>query len=129
MKTKMKPARLRSFLLALVMVVGMLFMPQVAYAKGTTIDTVYLTYDTSKVILNTAYTEGEVNLMLRKSISSATDGVTVDKSNSGLSYLNGKAISGIGYGTNQMTEGRTYLVCYFLKAAAGYDWADKSDTT
>ena len=129
MKTKMKPARLRSFLLALVMVVGMLSMPQVAYAKGTTIDTVYLTYDTSKVILNTAYTEGEVNLMLRKSISSATDGVTVDKSNSGLSYLNGKAISGIGYGTNQMTEGRTYLVCYFLKAAAGYDWADKFDTT
>ena len=79
MKAKMKPHKLLSMLLALVMVVGLLPMGQVAYAEGTTIDKVYLTYDASKVNLNTAYTEGEVESTVLSNLSSATTGESVDK--------------------------------------------------
>ena len=130
MKAKMKPHKLLSMLLALVMVVGLLPMGQVAYAEGTTIDKVYLTYDASKVNLNTAYTEGEVNSQVLSNISSATNGVSVDKYNSGLRYLDDNSvICGIRDGTGQITEGRTYIVRYNLDVASGYDWTDKSYTT
>ena len=129
MKAKMKPHKLLSMLLALVMVVGLLPMGQVAYAEGTTIDKVYLTYDASKVNLNTAYTEGEVESQVLSNISSATTGVSVDKLNSGLRYLDDySVICGIGDGTRQIKEGRTYIVRYNLEVASGYDWADKSDS-
>ena len=108
MKAKMKLHKLLSMLLALVMVVGML--PTVAYAEGTTIDTVYLTYDASKVNLNTAYTEGEVSSKVRSNISSATNGVSVDKYNSGLRYLDGTNICAIGDGTGQITEAERILL-------------------
>ncbi len=111
MKAKMKLHKLLSMLLALVMVVGMLpAMGQVAYAEGTTIDTVYLTYDASKVNLNTAYTEGEVSSKVRSNISSATNGVSVDKYNSGLRYLDGTNICAIGDGTGQITEAERILL-------------------
>ena len=133
MKAKLKPHKLLSMLLALVMVAGLLPMGQVAYAEDTTlIDEVYLTYDASKVNLNTAYTEGEVKSQVRNNISSATNGVSVDKLNSGLCYLDDyKVICGVGDGTGQITEGRTYIVEYSLEVAkgSGYDWADKSSTT
>ena len=132
MKAKTKLTSLWSILLALVMVAGLLPMGQVVYAEDTTsINEVYLTYDTSKIILNTAYTEGEVNTLILNNISSVTSGVSVDPGNSGLRYLNGTSIFGIGDGTGQITEGRTYLVEYRLEVATnyGFDWIDKSDTT
>ena len=130
MKAKTKFSILLSFLLTLMMVVGLLPMGQVAYAEDTTsIKEVYLKYDASKVNLNTAYTEGEVDSIVRSNISSATNGVDVDPGNSGLRYLNFTSIFGIGDGKGNITEGRTYIVCFRLEVSSGYDWIDKLNTT
>ena len=120
-----------STLLAFVMLATTLMaVPFSAQAEDTTsINEVYLTYDTSKIILNTAYREGEVDTLMLDNISSATSGVSVDPGNSGLLYLDGTTINGIGDGSDQITVGRTYLLRYNLKVASGYDWADKLDTT
>ena len=122
--------KILSILMSLVMIV--LSIPAfslTAHAEDTTTIThLDLTYDTGKIVLNTAYTEGEVQKLLRVSENMATRTEGTDMGNRYLSYKDGSDISGIGDGSNPVSASREYYIEYDLYVTSGYDWVDSIKT-
>ena len=118
--------KILSILMSLVMIV--LSIPAfslTAHAEDTTTIThLDLTYDTGKIVLNTAYTEGEVQDLLRVSENMATRTEGTDISNRWLSYKDGSGTRGVGDGSNPVSASREYYIEYDLCVTSGYDWVD-----
>ncbi len=96
-----------------------------AFADSIIISEIDLTYDTTQIILNTAYTEGEVDKQMRNSLSATSEGVKVDSANSGLMILqNSGSIWGVGNGASQVSTEKNYLVRYTMDVKNGYIWSD-----
>ena len=96
-------------------------LPFNAFAD-TIISTVNLTYDSSAINLNTAYTEGEVDLRVRGNTDTEGEGYTI--SSSGLKYMPEDSWYGIGYGTEQVQSDRKYGIEYTLEVSDGFNWLD-----
>ena len=122
--------KILSILMSLVMIV--LSIPAfslTAHAEDTTTIThLDLTYDTGKIVLNTAYTEGEVQKLLRVSENMATRTEGTDIDGRYLSYKDGSGISGIGDGSKPVSASREYYIEYDLYVTSGYDWVDSIKT-
>ena len=122
--------KILSILMSLVMIV--LSIPAfslTAHAEDTTTIThLDLTYDTGKIVLNTAYTEGEVQKLLRVSENMATRTEGTDIDDRYLSYKDGSGISGIGDGSKPVSASREYYIEYDLYVTSGYDWVDSIKT-
>lgn len=96
-----------------------------AHAEDTTTIThLDLTYDTGKIVLNTAYTEGEVQKLLRVSENTATRTEGTDIGKRWLNYKNGSDLFGVGDGSNPVSASREYYIEYDLYVTSGYDWVD-----
>ena len=119
-----------SILMSLVMIV--LSIPAfslTAHAEDTTTIThLDLTYDTGKIVLNTAYTEGEVQNLLCVSENMATRTEGTDIGNRWLNYKNGSDLFGVGDGSNPVSASREYYIKYDLYVTSGYDWVDSIKT-
>ena len=118
--------KILSILMSLVMIV--LSIPAfslTAHAEDTTTIThLDLTYDTGKIVLNTAYTEGEVQKLLRVSENTATRTEGTDIGKRWLNYKNGSDLFGVGDGSNPVSASREYYIEYDLYVTSGYDWVD-----
>ena len=118
--------KILSILMSLVMIV--LSIPAfslTAHAEDTTTIThLDLTYDTGKIVLNTAYTEGEVQKLLRVSENTATRTEGTDIGKRWLNYKDGSGTSGVGDGSNPVSASREYYIEYDLYVTSGYDWVD-----
>ena len=122
--------KILSILMSLVMIV--LSIPAfslTAHAEDTTTIThLDLTYDTGKIVLNTAYTEREVQNLLRVSENMATRTEGTDIDDCWLTYKYGSGTSGIGDGSNPVSASREYYIEYDLYVTSGYDWVDSIKT-
>ncbi len=111
-----------SLILSLLMVITALTALPVNALADTAISAVNLTYDGGAIKLNTAYTEGEVNMRVRDYTDADGDGYTLHSS--GLRYLPYDSWYGIGDGSNQVQSDRKYGIEYALELNSGYDWLD-----
>ena len=123
--------KLTGIILSLAMVCTMmpvLDMPVRADDETVTISEVNLTYDADTVSLNTAWTEAQINNLIKKkgTLQSTTDGVYVEYWSCYLLYYNTDVDKwyGVGDGIVNASTTRNYGFDYSLRPETGYDWTE-----
>ena len=99
-----------------------------ALSASGAIDAVNLNIDIDAIVLNTAYTEGEVDNMLRNSIGVSTEGCRIDSSATSLCYqppAGNFYTSYVGFGEEMVQPDRKYYVSFDVAYDAGYYWSDQ----
>ena len=98
----------------------------------TILEAVGVTCDPVDAVFDPANTEGTVSQNIKNKIATQTEGVTLDKANSGLFYWDkkNKQIYGIGDGSKIIDPSvQYYLTATFDLNSASYDWPDKVKAT
>ena len=111
--------RTLSILLAVVMLIGII--PFSAFAL-TPVSSVSLNYDGTKAFLNTAYTEREAHLLMRKTVSTDTSGCQMNILNTFLMYSSNWY--GIGQGLNLVSTETDYGIEFSVELDDEYEWID-----
>ena len=111
--------RTLSILLAVVMLIGII--PFSAFAL-TPVSSISLDYDDTKAFLNTAYTEREAHLLMRKAVSTDTPGCIINTLNTFLMYSSNWY--GIGQGLNPVSTETDYGIEFSVELDDEYEWID-----
>ena len=118
--------KLTAMLLALAMLTAML--PVTTYAADIiTVSSVNINCDISSLGLYPTATEWNVNQNIVSKAKTNSEGVTINKNNSGLCYkVTDYEYNGIGDGSNLINETRNYYMAvqFALASETEYDWPD-----